>query len=115
MATIAADRNLLFGLPALQNSLVDQVQLVAAFQAWTLDKSRHLAEILVWRGDLNPVQRELLEALAEQHLEKHGKLESRTHRPRPSPSVAVLSCPTGVGYRAAWGVSASGIVVLRSV
>jgi hypothetical protein len=30
----AADRNLLFGLLALQNGLIDQVQLVAAFQAW---------------------------------------------------------------------------------
>ena len=40
MAAIAADRNLLFGLLALQNGLIDQVQLVAAFQAWTLDKAR---------------------------------------------------------------------------
>ena len=31
----AADRNLLFGLLALQNGLIDQGQLVAAFQAWT--------------------------------------------------------------------------------
>ena len=36
MAAIAADRNLLFGLLALQNGLIDQGQLVAAFQAWTL-------------------------------------------------------------------------------
>ena len=31
--TAAADRHLLFGLLALQNGLIDQVQLVAAFQA----------------------------------------------------------------------------------
>ena len=31
----AADRDLLFGLLALQNGLIDQVQLVAGFQAWT--------------------------------------------------------------------------------
>ena len=36
----AADRHLLFGLLALQNGIVNQGQLVAAFQAWTLDKSR---------------------------------------------------------------------------
>ena len=76
MPAIAADRNLLFGLLALQNGLVTQVQLVAAFQVWTLEKSRRLAEILVERGDLNPVQRDVLEALAEQHLEKHGDLEN---------------------------------------
>ena len=34
-------RDLLFGLLALQNGLIDQAQLVAAFQAWTRDKGRH--------------------------------------------------------------------------
>lgn len=38
----APDRDLLFGLLALQNGLIDQVQLVAAFQAWTRDKARPL-------------------------------------------------------------------------
>jgi eukaryotic-like serine/threonine-protein kinase len=37
--TAAADRHLLFGLLALQNGLIDQGQLVAAFQAWTRDSS----------------------------------------------------------------------------
>ena len=35
-----ADHDLLFGLLALQNGLIHQGQLVAAFQAWTLDKAR---------------------------------------------------------------------------
>ena len=48
----AADRHLLFGLLALQTGIIDQGQLVAAFQAWTLDKMRNLADILVARGDL---------------------------------------------------------------
>jgi hypothetical protein len=37
---MAADRDLLFGLLALRNGLINQGQLVAAFQAWTLDKAR---------------------------------------------------------------------------
>ena len=49
----AADRDLLFGLLALQNGLIDQGQLVAAFQAWTRDKARPLADHLVARGDLD--------------------------------------------------------------
>ena len=49
----AADRHLLFGLLALQNGLIDQGQLVAAFQAWTRDKARSLADHLVARGDLD--------------------------------------------------------------
>ena len=73
--TAAADRHLLFGLLALQTGMIDQGQLVAAFQAWTLDKMRNLADILVARGDLNAVQRGLLEGLADQHLQKHGDVE----------------------------------------
>jgi hypothetical protein len=75
MAAIAADRNLLFGLLALQNGLIDQVHLVAAFQAWTLDKSHTIADHLVAHGDLDPEQCALLEALVAQHLKKHGDVE----------------------------------------
>src|SRR5262245_60153153 len=71
MAAIAADRHLLFGLLALQNGLIDQGQLVAAFQAWTRDKSRSLADHLEARGDLTAAKRALLDALAEVHLEAH--------------------------------------------
>jgi len=67
-----ADRHLLFGLLALQNGIINQVQLVAAFQAWTLDKSKSLAEHLEARGDLTRTKRALLEALAEVHLDAHG-------------------------------------------
>ncbi len=72
---MTANRDLLFGLLALQVGMIDQGQLVAAFQAWTLEKSRSLAEILVGRGDLSSGQRDLLEALADQHMQKHGNAE----------------------------------------
>jgi eukaryotic-like serine/threonine-protein kinase len=72
MATIAADRDLLFGLLALQNGLINQGQLVAAFQAWSLDKDQLLADHLVNRGDLNSAQRAAIEVLAAPHIEKHG-------------------------------------------
>ncbi len=68
----AADRNLLFGLLALQNGLIDQVQLVGGFQAWTRDKSRSLAEHLEALGGLTSAKRALLEQLALAHLEAHG-------------------------------------------
>ncbi len=69
---MAADHNLLLGLLALQNGIINQVQLVAAFQAWTLDKTKSLAEHLEERGDLSWAKRALLEALAEVRLEAHG-------------------------------------------
>jgi serine/threonine-protein kinase len=72
MAAMAADHDLLFGLLALQNGLINQVQLVAAFQAWTLDKARALADHLVGRGDLDADDRSAVEALVARHLKKHG-------------------------------------------
>jgi tetratricopeptide (TPR) repeat protein len=72
MDNSGADRNLLFGLLALQNGLIDQVQLVAAFQCWTLEKDRPLADHLVGRGALDADQREVVEAMVGLHLKKHG-------------------------------------------
>jgi len=70
--TAAADRHLLFGLLALQTGIVNQGQLVAAFQAWTLDKSRSLADYLETRGDLDPDDRAAVEALVTRNLKRHG-------------------------------------------
>ena len=70
--TAAGDRHLLFGLLALQNGLIDQGALVAAFQAWTRDKARSLADNLEARGDLTGPNRAVLEALAAVHVETHG-------------------------------------------
>src|SRR5262249_44545187 len=48
------------------------VQLVAAFQAWTLDKARTLADHLVGRGDLDADDRSAVKALVARHVKKHG-------------------------------------------
>jgi serine/threonine-protein kinase len=72
MAAIAADRDLLFGLLALQVGLIDQDQLVAAFRAWTRDRVRTLADHLADRGDLDSDQRAGVEAMVGLHLKKHG-------------------------------------------
>ena len=72
MAAIATERNLLFGLLALQNGLINQVELVAAFQAWTLDKARLLADHLVASGGLDADDRSAVDALVARHLKKHG-------------------------------------------
>ena len=69
---MAADRHLLFGLLALQTGLIQQAQLVAAFHAWTCDKSRSLADHLVALGHLNSAQRAAVEALAALQMDTHG-------------------------------------------
>jgi tetratricopeptide (TPR) repeat protein/tRNA A-37 threonylcarbamoyl transferase component Bud32 len=65
-------RDLLFGLLALQNGLIDQDQLVAAFGAWSRARGKALAQILVDRGDLDEPARALLASMAEMQLKKHG-------------------------------------------
>jgi hypothetical protein len=72
IAALAADRNLLFGLLALWNGLIDQGQLVAAFQERTLDKARALADHLVGRGDLDADDRSAVDAQVARHIKKHG-------------------------------------------
>ncbi len=72
MAAVNADRDLLFGLLALQNGIINHSQLLAAFQAWTLDRFKSLAEHLGDRGDLDDDDRGAIEALAARHLKRHG-------------------------------------------
>ncbi len=67
-----ADRNLLFGLLALQNGMIDQSALVAAFHAWTRDKNRLIAEILLAHGAIDADDRTLLDGLVTRHLKRHG-------------------------------------------
>ena len=68
----AADAHLLIGLIALQNGLIQPPQLMAAFQAWTGDKRRPLADHLVAMGHLDAARRSVVEAMAALHLEAHG-------------------------------------------
>jgi len=72
MSAVNADRNLLFGLLALQNGLIDQDQLIAAFRAWSRDNGRQLAEFLIDRGDLDADQRAAVQAMVGLHEKKHG-------------------------------------------
>jgi serine/threonine-protein kinase len=96
MARADADANLLFGLLALQNGLVDQDQLLSAFRSWTRDKSRPMAEHLVARGGLDGSHRALIEALVEAHVQKHSGDTGK--------SLAAL----GAGARVPAGLAALG-------
>ena len=67
-----ADRNLLFGLLALQNGMIDQSALILAFSAWTRDKTRPMAEILVAHRAIDDEGRAMLSGMATWHLKRHG-------------------------------------------
>src|SRR5262245_48646698 len=67
-----ADRNLLFGILALQLDFVGRDALVAAMNAWVLDKGRPLGHVLRDQGALTDDALAVLEALLRKHLELHG-------------------------------------------
>ncbi|HEV3078901.1 MAG TPA: serine/threonine-protein kinase, partial [Gemmataceae bacterium] len=69
----SADRNLLFGILALQMDFVSREALIAAMNAWVLAKDKTLGQILVEQGALAPKRLSLLEALVEEHLDNHGR------------------------------------------
>src|SRR5215472_8349448 len=78
MAAVAAERNLLFGLLALQTGLINQAQLVAAFHAWTQATDRPMAEILAEQGALSDPCVTLVEGLVIEHQRRHGNDPERS-------------------------------------
>jgi hypothetical protein len=70
-------RELLFGLVALQNGLIDEDRLVESFQAWTRDPSQSFGDYLAASGHLNPNRREAIAILVARELVRHrGSLEA---------------------------------------
>jgi serine/threonine-protein kinase len=66
------DRNLLFGVLALQADLLDAAQFAEACSAWAGHKGRPLADLLIERGWLSPTDRDDIERLLERKLKKHS-------------------------------------------
>ncbi len=68
---VDADRNLLFGILALQMDFITRDDLVAAMNDWVLDKRTPLERILVRRGAMSAGDLALLEPLIRRHVERH--------------------------------------------
>jgi len=71
MSQLAADRNLLFGILAVQLEFVARDGLVAAMNSWVLDKQNSLGHIMEQQRLLTPERRTLLEALVNEHVKQH--------------------------------------------
>jgi hypothetical protein len=69
--TRGTDRNLLFGIMALQMDFISRDELIETLREWTTQKDRPLGQILVERGDLSASRRELLEPLVDEHVRQH--------------------------------------------
>ena len=67
-----ADRNLLFGILAVQMNFISRDALITAMHAWVLDKQKPLGQILHEQQSLTTEQLQALDALIVQHLKVHG-------------------------------------------
>src|SRR5579864_7310566 len=67
-----SDRNLLFGVLALQADLIDEEKFVEACTAWAARKATPLADLLLQRGWITPADKELVAQLMERKLRKHA-------------------------------------------
>ena len=86
--SVDPSQDLLFGMLTLQIGLINQSQLVAAFQAWTRAGDRPLADHLAARGDLDAEQRAGVEAIVSLHLKKYqGDAEQSLAAVTAGPSI----------------------------
>jgi formylglycine-generating enzyme required for sulfatase activity/tRNA A-37 threonylcarbamoyl transferase component Bud32 len=65
------DRNLLFGVLAMQRDMIDQPQFAEACSVWALGIDRPLADVLIERGWITNEDRSDLERDIERKLRKH--------------------------------------------
>ena len=71
MTESIANRNLLFGILAMQMDFISRESLIAATSVWVQDKSKPLDQILLDKQMLSDDAHALLAPLVEKHLEMH--------------------------------------------
>ncbi len=86
---MSTERNLLFGVLALQMDFVTRDALIAAMNAWVLDKPRSLGHILQEHGAISAEDNALLDTIVHRHLERHGD----------DPQRSLAACPITASAR----------------
>jgi tRNA A-37 threonylcarbamoyl transferase component Bud32 len=71
MANPNADRNLLYGVLALQMEFVTRQQMLTALSAWSYAKHKTLGEILIEHGALDQERQVVLDGLVNARLQQH--------------------------------------------
>ena len=73
MTDSAIDRNLLFGVLALQLDFISREAFLAAMGAWVMQKAKPLGQLLVERQSIAARDYALLSAIAEEHVAHQGQ------------------------------------------
>jgi serine/threonine-protein kinase len=71
LLTMVVKHQLLFGLLALQNGLIDKTQLAEAFRCWLRDRKSQLADHVVQIAGLSEDDRSALNALVKRQVDRH--------------------------------------------
>ncbi len=72
MSNWQTDRNLLFGILALQVEKIHRVQLRKAMLQWTLNKNQTIGQILVEDNAISAEECEILEQMVSRHIQVNG-------------------------------------------
>jgi tetratricopeptide (TPR) repeat protein/tRNA A-37 threonylcarbamoyl transferase component Bud32 len=91
MAQIDVDSNLLFGILAVQNGVIEQSDLIGAIGRWSRERSRPISQMLVDDGTLSEDDRTLIDGLVRRHAAKRGSAVDRCLSAFPAPAV-VADC-----------------------
>ncbi|MCI0641181.1 MAG: protein kinase [Gemmataceae bacterium] len=91
-----SDRNLLFGILAVQLHFISRDDLDLGMSKWALEKYKSLGQILIEQGRLSAEQVQTLDALMVQQLKAHGDDPSRGLQAVKTVTTAVASLLTNI-------------------
>jgi hypothetical protein len=97
MSAAHSDRNLLYGILALQMDFISREQFVEAMHAWVLHKDRPLGEILCQQGALLVQDHHLLEQMVNRHLQRTFPTGAN-HEPQHQAALRVVHRPRTSGW-----------------
>jgi serine/threonine-protein kinase len=87
-SSASADRNLLFGVLAMQMNFIGRDALVAAMNAWVVDKHKPLGQILAEHGQLTAAQLHALDGLIDLQLQANHNDPRQSLQAMPATATA---------------------------
>jgi hypothetical protein len=108
----AADRNLLFGILALQMDFISRDDLITAMNRWVIEKKTPLGQLLLRQKALTADTHALLEALVQKHLTLHANGATKAQQADSSAKLRKIARPQAykvaremVRFAVRWGMT----------
>lgn len=73
----AVDRNLLYGVLAVQLGFISRDQLIAATSRWVIHKDQPLAEVFIRQGVITRAESQVIDSVVEKQLQRTGNARER--------------------------------------